>query len=428
MSRPLYIKLVSLVLPVVLVLSGCGLKALPTSTPDFVQTAVAQTVAAVYPTNTAANPTETLQLSDTPAVQNTATVTPTPTITLTPFILHSATPTTAPQLVYGPTNFPSNVDPLTGLVVADPTLLARRPMMIKVANYPREGRPHAGLSSADIVFDYYIGEGANRFLALYYGQDSSKVGPIRSGRYVDVQLVPMYQGILGFESAWAPILTKIFDTLGARAVYGTDNTCPAICDDGRHTVTSWFANIPELTRYATNKGFNIDPRPNLDGMVFDPAKPQGGKDGQSILVEFFSKNLSEWRYDAASGNYLAWIEEVDANDNPSLIPMLDRNTNQQVAFSNVIVMYATYHEMAPTLHDIDIAQSYSLNKALVFRDGVATDAFWKSVGLYKPIQFFDANKNPLALKPGNSWIFIVGQASTTTQTDPGKWDVKFYLP
>jgi len=88
--------------------------------------------------------------------------------------------------------------------VADPSLLARRPEMIKVANFPRNGRPHAGLSAADIVFDYYIGEGANRFLALFYGQDSKQVGPMRSGRYIDAELVPMYQGILGFIGAWLP--------------------------------------------------------------------------------------------------------------------------------------------------------------------------------------------------------------------------------
>jgi hypothetical protein len=421
MSRPLYLKFVLLVMPVVIILSACGAKATPTA--DALKTTEAQTLEAAPSATLAATPT-TLPTS-TATITHTPTITPTPTNTATAVIVPTATPA---QLAYGPTNFPNNVDPLTGLVVTDPSLLARRPMMIKVANYPREGRPHAGLSSADIVFDYYIGEGANRFLALYYGQDTTKIGPIRSGRYVDVQLVPMYQGMLGFESAWAPILNKIFATLGARAVYGTDNTCPAICDDGRHEVTSWFADSVQLTQYATKKGFNLDPRPNLDGMVFDPAKPQGGSNGQSVLVQFFAKNLSDWRYDAASGKYLAWIEEVDANDNATLIPMLDRNTNQQVAYSNVIVMYATYDEMAPTLHDIDIAKSFSVNKAEVFRDGVKIDAYWKSVGLDKPIQFFDLNKKPLALKPGNSWIFIVGQASVETQTEPGKWNVKFYLP
>ena len=61
----------------------------------------------------------------------TATETPTPTITPTPVIVY-----------YGPSNFPANVNPLTGLEVSDPGILNRRPMMLKVSNFPREGRPH----------------------------------------------------------------------------------------------------------------------------------------------------------------------------------------------------------------------------------------------------------------------------------------------
>ncbi|MCD6355663.1 MAG: DUF3048 domain-containing protein, partial [Anaerolineaceae bacterium] len=88
-------------------------------------------------------------------------------------------------------------NPLTGLPVSDPALLERRPVMVKVSNFPRLGRPHAGLSFADIVFEYFIGFGQNRFLALYYGQDAEKIGPVRSGRRVDAELVTMYSGVLG---------------------------------------------------------------------------------------------------------------------------------------------------------------------------------------------------------------------------------------
>ena len=78
-------------------------------------------------------------------------------------------------------SFPDNVNPLTGLVVDDPSRLERRPVMVKVSNFPRTGRPHAGLSFADIVFEYYIGYGLNRFMGIYLGQDSSQVraGPLR---------------------------------------------------------------------------------------------------------------------------------------------------------------------------------------------------------------------------------------------------------
>jgi hypothetical protein len=68
------------------------------------------------------------------------------------------------------------INPLTGLKVNDPQILNRKPVMVKVSNFPRNGRPHAGLSFADIVFDYDITNGQNRFLALYYGQDCPKIG------------------------------------------------------------------------------------------------------------------------------------------------------------------------------------------------------------------------------------------------------------
>ncbi len=47
----------------------------------------------------------------------------------------------------GPTGFASNVDPLTGLEVADPTLLNRRTVAIKIENLPRGDRPQWGLTN-----------------------------------------------------------------------------------------------------------------------------------------------------------------------------------------------------------------------------------------------------------------------------------------
>jgi len=90
--------------------------------------------------------TEQIQNTMNAAVNQTMTAMPTatkvPTATATP--TPSATPTPQP-VQYGPTNFPDNVDPLTGLIVADPSILNRRPVMVKVSNFPPWGRPHAGL-------------------------------------------------------------------------------------------------------------------------------------------------------------------------------------------------------------------------------------------------------------------------------------------
>ena len=421
---------ITLLILVGILFSGCKGTATATKDPGLAKTAAAQTVGVV--------PTSTVAPSDTPAPP-TATLLPTVTLTATATLAPTATATATlvpspTAVVLGPSNFPSNVNPLTGLVVANPKLLDRRPIMIKVANYPREdGRPHAGLSAADIVFDYYIGEGANRFLALYYGQDSEKVGSVRSGRLVDAQLVPMYQGILGFEYAWGPIYAKIINALGKRAITGGPATCPALCDDGRRTgdgqalVTGHFANTALLTEYATKRGID-NTRQNLDGMSFNSNPPTNGKPASDVMIEMTSRDLGEWKYDQASGAFLAWIESVDAKNDLTMIPLVDRNNNKQLAFNNIVIIFTTYTQMAPAYHEIDVAKSVAYKRAILFRDGQMIEGLWKSVGPDKPMQFFTTDRKPLAFKPGNSWIVLTGDNSGFKETSSANWHLTFGLP
>ena len=146
----------------IFVLSACGPKNTGELSPAQ-QTAIAGTVTAVF---------SELQASQTARLpEPTQTATPEPT--LTPTATQPPTP-----VIVGPNEYPEGVNPLTGLEVENPDLLKRRPVIMKVSNHQIDYQPHWGLSSADIVFEYFIGWGANRFAALYYGQDSDFIGPI----------------------------------------------------------------------------------------------------------------------------------------------------------------------------------------------------------------------------------------------------------
>ncbi|MEI8131169.1 MAG: DUF3048 domain-containing protein, partial [Leptolinea sp.] len=153
-----------------------------------------------------------------------------------------------------PTLIPENINPLTGLLVDDAEILHRNPVMIKVSNYPRTGRPHAGLSSADIVFEYYIGEMFNRFLAVFYGNNSQQVGPIRSGRLVDAQLAQMFRGILVYGNADERVDAILNQELGSRAIPSKFSPCPPVCGDDTHSVTGVFADSASVTEYANANG------------------------------------------------------------------------------------------------------------------------------------------------------------------------------
>ena len=58
---------------------------------------------------------------------------------------------------------------------------AQRPLGIMVENH-KEARPQSGLSSADVIYEAVAEGGITRFLAIFYCQNASYVGPVRSAR------------------------------------------------------------------------------------------------------------------------------------------------------------------------------------------------------------------------------------------------------
>ena len=65
--------------------------------------------------------------------------------------------------------------------------LARPAMVVKIDNHP-DARPQAGLNQADIVYEEIV-EGITRFFAIFQSTDAGPIGPIRSARTTDVNLL-----------------------------------------------------------------------------------------------------------------------------------------------------------------------------------------------------------------------------------------------
>lgn len=381
--------LVLLFLSLMLVISAC----VPVQTPsaDTIQTMVVGTLtaeASLLPTETPTPlPTET---------QLPPTVTPTKEVTL-----------------IGPDNFPEDVNPLTGEKVENPALLDRRPVLIKVSNFPASGRPHAGLSSADIVFAYAMPGMMSRYIGLYYGKDSNQVGPVRSTRLIDPELVQLYQGILGTSGGdWYNVLPKVYQMLGNRYVF--QGLCPGICDDGHGWVTTVFGDSAAITQYRVANG-EVPQRYDLTGMLFDEVAPDGGAHTPKISFNFSTSDKSDWTYDAATGKYLRWIDNAPNYD--EMIPLVDRLNEKQLAFSNVIIIEANYGWYDINLFTTDILGNMAGQKAKFLRDGKLYEGSWRVTDPNKPMQFFDSQGNLFPLKPGNTWINITGTNTEYTTLD-----------
>lgn len=347
----------------------------------------------------------------------------------TPQSVEQPLPTTTPIPLVELPEFPANINPLTGLPVDDLSRLDRRPVMVKVSNYPRNGRPHAGLSFADLVFEYYIGFGFNRFMGVFLGKDAEMVGPVRSGRLVDRQLAEMYQGLLFYGNADDSTDAEILSELGPRALPEKDvPSPPKVRIEADLPEITLFVNTHQLTDFYNTNRFGSNSRRDLRGMIFSDEIHPVNEPADFVAVQFSRQARGEWRYNADTDQYERWIESGADENEIAMIPLVDRINNQQISMANVILLFATYTEFAPTKHDITLFDQNAGKRAIFFRDGVRIEGTWKTASNGRPIQFFNSWGLPMHLKPGPSWIVFVGDASTFRSLVPGQWELRFDIP
>ena len=77
-----------------------------------------------------------------------------------------------------PTSLPSTINPLTGLKVADVSLLNLPAVLVSISTFPVTARPQAGLSFAPYVWEVYITEGTTRYLTTFYGEFPAPEVPV----------------------------------------------------------------------------------------------------------------------------------------------------------------------------------------------------------------------------------------------------------
>lgn len=368
-------------------------------------------------------------------VNPTATVTPvTPTATkIPPSPTPTITPTPEPK-AYGPVDFPDDVNPLTGLIVADPEVLDRRPVAVKVQMFPRGQRPPYGVSLADVVFDYYQNAGATRLNAIFYGQDAERVSPIRSGRLFDSQIVAMFKSVFAFGGADQRILNQLLSSSGGgRMVMRSSEACPPapMCRVDPNGFNYLITDTALLTEYAKANGID-DGKQKLEGWSFDPETPQGVAAAEQVFVRYNFSNYNRWDFDAESGRYLRFQETVnDDGQGEEYAPLIDGLTEDQIAADNVVILYVTHAYAFNTgsgnneIIDIQLTGS---GQAYAFRDGQGYSLLWNRKSPEELFTLTDAAGNAYKLKPGNTWVQVLGQYSQMAQPEANTWRFTFMIP
>jgi hypothetical protein len=380
---------------------------------------------AVPPTETSQQSVSTSIATDIPAPTETLTPTPTETPVL-PTETPSATPIPPPV---GPSNFPSGVNPLTGLKVSNPELLERRPVAVKIQMFPRNGRPPWGISQADIVFDFIQNGGLTRFNAIFYGKDAEQVGPIRSARLFDRNILEGYKTILTFGGAFSAVMDHLYSSPQWEylVMEGSQN-CPPMCRIEPEGNNYLVADTPGLHEYIQSKDL-VDERQNLDGMTFDARVPEGGEPGTELSIRYSISAYTRWDYDPASGSYLRFQDaQEDEGAGEVLEPLTDRLNGQQVSAENVVVLFLGHNIDPPYSPNVMMIGMFGEGDAIAFRDGQAYRLRWMRPTSDSVVYLEYPDGTAFPYKPGVTWYQVVGTSSEVIQGDVGAWRILAYIP
>src|ERR1039458_5015739 len=131
----------------------------------------------------------------------------------------TSVPTTSTTVKAGP------VAPLTGL--PDPSRLTkhRAALTIKIDNTP-EAMPQYGIEDADVVYEEIVEGGITRLAAIFNTRLPTVVGPVRSVRRTDREIVFPIGGIFAF-SGGAEYAVRSIETAPVK-LYNESNSGPAM--------------------------------------------------------------------------------------------------------------------------------------------------------------------------------------------------------
>jgi len=293
----------------------------------------------------------------------------------------SSTTTTQPVL---------DRNPLTGEVLAEPA--SGRIIAVKVDNVPA-AQPQIGIGSADMVMEVPIEGGLTRFTALYFGATPPTVGPVRSVRPVDADLLAPFRPVLVatggqdfvlrlFEAADIPVLD--LDTDG---LYGVVNR-----PEPQHIV----ALLEFIDRFAGDEASPAGPFPFTDEFVAETT-------ASSIMIPYSAVVDVVWRFE--DGRWVRAQNGETAESVTSVGGAPEPVTADTIVVLEVAERSAGYFDTAGT--EVTTYDVIGFGDARVFHDGRVIEGRWLRASQEDPWVLLDDSGARVALPPGRMFVEIV---------------------
>jgi hypothetical protein len=289
------------------------------------------------------------------------------------------------------TTEPPTLSLLTGLPVDDDEVLERTAVAVKIAS-DLNAQPQLGLATADIVIEELVEGGISRFLAVFQSTDSDPVGPIRSARTSEVELLPLFgRPIFAHSGGNAGTIRALAnsDTLSAghNSAFGNLYSRDRTRSSGTNNL---FTNTSVLRDAAGHQG--VAPSAIFTFHDPDDGPPANADTVVGIDVSFGSTRV-RWVWDSDRQAFLRW---QDGREHPGA-------DGQQLGFTNIVVLVTPY-QTSPADPGSPEAVTVGSGEAWVLSNGYVVAGTWERPTAASRYELRDADGNEITLVPGRIWI------------------------
>lgn len=288
--------------------------------------------------------------------------------------------------------------PLTGLPPSgDPASLTRGAVAVKIDNIS-VARPQSGLAEADVVYEELAEGGLTRFVVVFQSTDAADVGPVRSARPSDADIVLPLNGVLVCSGGSPGVLQFVRDA-GVNLVEIESVSGASTRRRGRSAPQNLYTSTANL--YGTVAAGLAAPPRFAD--FLQPGQPFAAAGAIPATRLDFAAGPSvdaAYEWDPATAT---WKRSTDGR--PHLV-----ESGAQVAPTNVILQFTPYAEF-PVDNKVSVAQGVGTGEAWVLTSGMLVKGTWEKATPTSVTVFKDAAGAPVRPPPGRTWVQMVAPGS-----------------
>lgn len=275
------------------------------------------------------------------------------------------------------------------------------PVLFVKIDDTRQAHPQIGLDSADVIYIEQVEGGLTRLAAIFSNTLPAKIGPIRSARISDIDLMANY-GRVGM--AYSGAQSKFLPVLRASNIedIGADTEPASIYsrDPSRSAPTDMVVDPKALL----NKSINVEHRSIVTaksvGWKFGPL-PVGGQVIKSVELKWpaarykavWSSGTQKWQI------YYNGALDVAADGAQLGSPTL--------LIQEVSITPSIYHDKLGSY--TPFSNTIGSGSGFLLRDGQEIPVFWNRVNATEPTTWTLKDGSPAYLPVGQVWIALTDQ-------------------